>query len=323
MKLVYSPHPYSQQRQKEKPAWVYPVIMAMEAEYHRKAGDKVYWRSLPAVQQGSILITEPEGIPFLKLPYPDRVFTQAKDPVYQSYGNYKYHPATHMQVANGCWWGKCVFCVEKDKKYEVRSLDHVMEEIDDCHRLGFKEIFDDSGTFPIGEWLERFCIKMRCKPYKMVLGCNMRIGANVDFKSMKAAGFRMLLFGIESYDQYNLDRMNKGIKKDDIIKDIKRASESGLDPHVAVMFGQPWSTEADDIATLEIVHYLLRKGFAKTAQASLYSVPTFSSIDRGYVKRIYEVGFNPEFWYNKLRSIRTLDDISYLYKQIKKGIIRD
>jgi hypothetical protein len=195
-----------------------------------------------------------------------------------------------------------------------------MREIESCKKLGFKEIFDDSGTFPTGEWLERFCIKMRCKPYKMVLGCNMRVGANVDYKSMKQAGFRMLLYGIESANQDTLDKMNKGIKINEIIRKLKSASESGIEPHIAVMFGQPWTKEKDDIETLKFVHFLLRKGYAKTAQASLYSVPEMASIDRGYVKRIYEVGYSPEFWYNTLRNIRTIHDIRYLLRGIKEGL---
>ena len=62
-----------------------------------------------------------------------------------------------MMASNLCWWGKCTFCVDTKKladgeKRHVRPVYHVIEEIKDCVRLGFKEIFDDSGTFHT-DWL--------------------------------------------------------------------------------------------------------------------------------------------------------------------------
>lgn len=37
----------------------------------------------------------------------------------------------------------------------VRSVDHVLEEIDNCISLGFRELFDDAGTIPHKKgWLE-------------------------------------------------------------------------------------------------------------------------------------------------------------------------
>ncbi len=86
----------------------------MEAEWYRRNGDEVIWRNsgygwYNMGNEGCMIIFKPEGLPFLSLPHPDRVFTRAKD--YTS-GNYKYLPGTHIMSASGCWWGKCTFCVE-------------------------------------------------------------------------------------------------------------------------------------------------------------------------------------------------------------------
>lgn len=146
---------------------------------------------------------------------------------------------------------------------------------------------------------------------------------DVDYKMMKQAGFRMVLFGLESANQKTLDRIQKGTKTDDV-KYIIKAAKAGLDPHVAVMFGYPWETDNDSIATLRLVHDLLRRGYAKTAQASFYvSKDGANESQRKYIKRIYDVGYSPSFWITKLREIRNIDDLEYLWKQIKKGITRD
>jgi radical SAM superfamily enzyme YgiQ (UPF0313 family) len=319
MKLLYLPNQYSQQRQKEKPVWIYPVRMAMEATYHFIQGHEVSW-NVNYIGYYDKVIREPEGIPFYLLPAPDRIHTDAFDKKYQSYGNYKYTPATHMQVTDGCWWGRCSFCVENGRPYVIRTIDDVIEEIMLCERMGFKEIFDDSGTFPDGEWLDKFCkTKIQFAP-RTVMGCNMRIGADVNFNMMKQAGFRMVLFGIESANQTTLNRINKGVNANAIIPTIKEAARAGLEPHIACMFGQPGEGPDEENKTLELVHYLLRKGYAKTAQASIYDTPHENKTDSPNVRKIYDVWKYPDFWINKLRDIRNLADIIYIGKGVKKGI---
>jgi radical SAM superfamily enzyme YgiQ (UPF0313 family) len=285
----------------------------MEAQWYRNQGHEVHWGTDDGRPYDKVINKE-EGLPFLSLPHPDRRWTRYWE--YQDNGNFKYHPGTYIMSANGCWHGKCTFCVEKEKKWEVREVDDVHFELFKCSQEGFKEVFDDSGTFPIGEWLEKFC---KCS-YGLTLGCNMRM-VDVDYKMMKRAGFRMLLFGLESANQHTLDRINKGVKVEDY-KYIIKAAKAGLDCHVAVMFGYPWETDADSIHTIELVHYLLRKGFAKTAQASLYKVggQQSNTSQRRYTSRIYDVWKYPDFWFNKLKDIKNAQDIKYLWKQIKVGL---
>jgi radical SAM superfamily enzyme YgiQ (UPF0313 family) len=294
--------------------------MAMEAEYYRKMGYDVIWDE-PCSHPDRI-VTSPEGVPFETLPAPDRVFTRAKDKKYQSYGNYKYRPATHMQVADGCWHGVCSFCVEKGRPYVRRTLEDVIKEIKECERLGFKEIFDDSGTFPEGKWVKQFLgCKMVFAP-KIIMGCNMRIGADVDFERMKQANFRMVLFGIESANQLTLDRINKGVNANDIIPTIKRAAAAGLEPHIAIMCGFPWEDETEENKTFELVRYLLRGGYAKTAQASVYNV-TGEQAKKTDIKKIYSAALYLDFWKNKLSDVRSWADLCYLGRSIKKGLLRD
>ena len=325
MKLLYMPHEYSQQRQRERKAHIYPVLMAMEATYYKKLNHHVAWRSDGTLTGHDYIwydrvIHKPEGLPFLDLPKPDRHLTNAMQYAYNN-GNFKYTPGTYIQAASSCWWGKCTFCVEKDKPYIVREVADVIDEIKECKSLGYREIFDDSGTFPIGGWLDEFLDKFR-RVEGIYLGCNLRLG-DWDYSNMFSSGFRMVLFGVESANQSTLDKINKGVKVEDI-KYIKKAAESGLEPHIAVMFGYPWETDSDSINTLRLVHYLLKKGHAKTAQASFYTTrETANESQRRYVRRIYDVAWSPRFWLNKIKDIKDKDDLKYLWRAIKKGISRD
>lgn len=379
MRILYLPNKYSQQRQREKPSHIYPVLMAMQAQYYRNLGHEVTW-GLPFDTKGKTwsrggfdicdtqggttlywkeepfdkIIEEPENIPFLSLPHPDRVFTRAKS--YTS-GNYKYLPGTHMQVANGCWWGKCSFCVENQGRsnkpsvkstesggqrerngqeppapanYLVRPVEDCIEEIKEIKALNYREVFDDSGTFPTGEWLDKFLEEMgriNILPNRYIrFGCNHRLVVS-DFDRMFRVGWRMLLFGIESANQQTLDKINKGVKVEDIIPTIRKASMAGLEPHIAVMFGYPWEDDEAATSTLRLTHYLLRKGYAKTAQASFYTPPDNrlgqgrqNLSHRHYTKRIYSIAYSPQFWFNQLKDIKDIDDIKYLWRKIRAGL---
>ena len=143
----------------------------------------------------------------------------------------------------------------------------MISEIQECKALGFREIFDDSGTFPTGRWLDEFCNRFSNEFGKSIkFSCNMRL-IDLDYSLLRASNFRMLLFGLESANEETLEKINKGIGVEDV-KYVIKAAKAGLEPHIAVIFGWEWETDADAINTLKLVWWLLRKGYAKTAQAS-------------------------------------------------------
>jgi len=212
------------------------------------------------------------------LPFIDRDLTK-----WQLYneknGNYKVTPGTYTMCARDCWWrkgGGCSFCAWclLYPIFRARKPELLVDEIGMLiERYGVREIFDDSGTFPVGEWLRKFCKLMIERRYneKVYFSCNMRFGAltKEDYQLMKKAGFRMLLFGLESASQETLDRLNKGITVNDIIEGCRNAREAGLEPHITIMVGYPWETREDALRTLKLAKMLMEKGWAITLQSTI------------------------------------------------------
>ena len=94
------------------------------------------------------------------LPWIDRKMTK-----WQLYGEklYKRKPFTYTMAGRDCSYGKCTFCswTTLYPRFRVRSPENVVDEIQYLvSDFGVKEIFDDTGTFPTGGWLERFCENM-------------------------------------------------------------------------------------------------------------------------------------------------------------------
>jgi len=335
VRYLFPLNPYNQQRQFEKPVWVYPAHLAMYATYLRNEGHCVEW-TMPdknelyytAPTYDKVIIDDTKiDVPFENLPYPDRVFTDAKNKRWQSYGNYKFKFATHFMSSNLCWWAGakgCVFCVDSKKiidgvKRGVRTTDHVIAEIENCVSLGFKEMFDDAGTIPINDWLEDLCQKMIKSGLnkKMVLGCNLK-PIKQNFTLMKEAGFRFILVGVESANQKTIDKIQKGQHSEKVIENIKAMSDAGLEPHITSMFGYEWETHEDSMNTVRLVHHLLKKGYAKTAQASVYSPPRTkpdpNSHGHKYIPMVYDAYKSPEFWFHKIKDIKKWEDFTYLLR---------
>ena len=293
------------------------------------------------------------------LPFIDRDLTRWDLYAYKN-GNYCKTPGTYTMVGRDCWWGKCTFCswTTLYPRYRTRKATLLLDEIGMLiDRYKVREIFDDTGTFPAGKWLRDFCNGMMERGYneEIYFGCNMRFGAleKGDYILMKKAGFRMILFGLESANQETLDKLNKGITVERIVKELKWASEAGLEPHITIMFGYPWETKEMAKRTLELGKWLLRKSCASTVQATVVipypGTPLFDYCKENsllktldwqrydmkepimitpmgdeelmeLVQGIYKVAFHPEFILRKISKIRSIDDIKFMYRAGKKVV---
>ena len=290
------------------------------------------------------------------MPFIDRNLTGWK--LYsEKNGNFLRTPGTYIMSGRDCWHKRCTFCswTTLYPKFRVRRYDNVLDEIGRLiDRFSIKEIMDDTGTFPTGNWLRNFCRGMIERGYnkKVTLNCNMRFdGCNFeDYRLMKEAGFRFILFGLESANNYTLERINKKIDVDTIIESCRQARRAGLSPHITIMFGYPWEKEEDVENTLKLGSYLLRKDYAKTMQATIVipypGTPLFEECcEKKYLKTLdwsrfdmkepimktdisedlikkaaqsmYKTALNPEFLYRKIISIRSTTDIIFLFRAVK------
>ena len=287
------------------------------------------------------------------LPFIDRDLTR-----WQLYaeknGNFKRTPGTYIMAGRDCWHHRCTFCSWTTifPSYRVRSPENVLDEVGILiEEYGVREIMDDTGTFPVGEWLREFCQGMIEREYnrRVTLDCNMRFGALSfrDYELMREAGFRLLLFGLESANQETLDRINKRLTVEQIVESCRMARAAGLYPHLTIMFGYPWETYEEARKTLELGKRLLRKGWAYTVQATVVipypGTPLFAECQRQgllktldwdrydmkepvmttpmrdgqvmeLVQGIYSVAFHPEFLFRKALAVRDWDDLRYFWR---------
>jgi radical SAM superfamily enzyme YgiQ (UPF0313 family) len=207
-------------------------------------------------------------------PFIDRELTKWKN--YQEEYNISRKPYFYIMSGRDCWWGRCKFCAwpRMYPRFRVRSVENVLDEIGKLiEKYGAREIFDDSGTLMTGEWLRDLCEGLIERGYnkKIRYSCNMRFGVlkQEDYHLMKKAGFRLLKFGLESGNQFTLDKLDKGVKVEDIEKGCRMATKAGLTVHLTMIVGYPWETKEDAMKTFELAKSLMQSGKAGVLQATI------------------------------------------------------
>lgn len=295
------------------------------------------------------------------LPMIDRDLTKWHLYAYKN-GNYKRTPGTYTYSARDCWWGKCAFCswttLYPGKDYRKHSAKRMLDEIGMLiEKYHVKEIMDDSGSFPIGPWLKEFCEGMIERGYnkRIRLDCNMRLKAlsQEEYDLMGRAGFRFILYGLESGNQETLDHINKNLKVEEIEKGVRMAKKGGLEPHITTMMGYPWETKEDAQRTIELSKSLFDKGYVDTLQATIVipypgtplyreckeknwlltenwdefdqrmavmKSPLTETDIKELTQGLYKSFVTPKFIMRKILSVRSLDDIKFLFRAAGKVI---
>ncbi len=269
-------------------------------------------------------------------------------------------PGNHTYTANlvsvsNCVWDQTLY---PKGNFRVRTPENVMKEVkylvDEC---GVKEIFDDCGTITVGKWLQDFCKLMIDSGYnkKVMYSCNMRFGAvNADeYKLMHKAGFRLLKYGLESGNQFTIDKLDKGTKIPEVVKSCREAKEAGLIVHLTMMVGYPWETRKDAMETIKLSKYLMRKGYADVLQSTVIvpypgtplwregmeknwfrfnphdyerfdmAEPVFKTPDMSpqevlaICRKIYNVFWHPEYIFRHLMKIKSMEDVKYTLKGVR------
>lgn len=215
----------------------------------------------------------PQRHDLAELPRIDRTLTHWRDYAFRN-GNFLRTPGAYMMAGRDCWHARCTFCswTTLYPHFRVRPVEAVLDEVGHLIALGAREIMDDTGSFPIGPWLHAFCEGMIARGYhrRVRLNCNLRFGAlsAEEYRLMRRAGFRLVLFGVESANQATLDRLNKQLRIEQVLAGAHDASAAGLEVHITLMFGYPWESLADARRTAEFGRELLRRGDAATLQAT-------------------------------------------------------
>lgn len=190
-----------------------------------------------------LLIEDLDGLPFVSQVYKRHL--DIKDYFFAA----SLYPFVMIITGRGCPH-QCSFCVYPQvfhsRNYRVRSPENVADEFEYIVKElpDVKEIGIEDDTFTVDKnRVRRVCELIIKRNLKIPWYANTR--ADLDFETMKVmkeAGSKLLVVGFESGSQEILDKINKEIRLEDMVRFNRDAKRAGLLLHGCFMVGNPGET---------------------------------------------------------------------------------
>lgn len=159
-----------------------------------------------------------------------------------------------MVTSKGCPMG-CLFCEAGRTPYNARSINRVVDEIQECYdKLGIREIDMFDYEFVINRKRALgICQEIQRRKLDILWACRARIDSVDDelLREMSAAGCGRIYYGIESGDQEMLDRVNKGITLEQVRETIRLTRKHNIRSLGFFLVGSPGETRASFQTTLK------------------------------------------------------------------------
>ncbi|MFB0560331.1 MAG: radical SAM protein [Candidatus Lokiarchaeia archaeon] len=286
--------------------------------------DKI--RGIVYKKKGGIVNTEsPEPINNLDLlPFPSRHLVPYKK--YYSVLS-KYTPIATMMTSRGCPF-KCIFCDRPHlgKVFRFRSAENVVDEMEECVKIGIKEFFLYDDTFTINrKRVVEICDEILRRKLKIAWDIRSRVDT-VDknmLRKLRLAGCERIHYGVEAGTQIILKVLKKGITIQQIENAFRWTKEEGITTLAYFMIGNPTETKEQILTTIDLakkinpdfVHISITTPFPAT---ELYR----EGLKRGILKYDYWRDFSqnprkdfvPEFWEENLTREELVKLSSYAYR---------
>lgn len=151
--------------------------------------------------------------------------------------------------SRGCPFN-CIFCSSHNvfgRTFRARSAENVFQEVEDlAEKYGARYFaFQDDEAFISKDRIIKFCDLAIKSPFKLNFSARLRIDS-LDEKMlimMKNAGFSRLAFGLESFDDESLLKMNKHYNVETVFKAFETLEKAKFKYiHFNQLVGFPWET---------------------------------------------------------------------------------
>lgn len=215
-------------------------------------------------------------------------------------GRYKNCRAYPVITGLGCAY-RCTFCINVilGRNYHFRPAGEIVEEIERIQReygADFIQPMDENffinkkRTFEFLELLEKKDLKIKWRPQSRADYFSDTY-LNIDeAKRLDRSGMVVAAMGVESASQKILDKLDKQLKVDQIIKAVEILSKTNIVPKMNFMVGLPGETETDIKKTYDLAIRL-----RKMARKSCVTISPFRPYPGSplYDHIIAEYGYKP------------------------------
>ncbi|EME67950.1 radical SAM protein [Paramagnetospirillum caucaseum] len=151
--------------------------------------------------------------------------------------------------SRGCPY-RCTFCDVPIKSYRERSAQSVVDEVERCLMMGYKEFRFYDDLFNITEKkIVSLCDELDRRGLKIVWDFRGRVNTvtRESLARAKASGLRMIAFGVETGTDEGLKILRKGTTTAKVRKAFEICRELGILTVADYIIGQPFERSVEDV----------------------------------------------------------------------------
>jgi len=173
-------------------------------------------------------------------------------------------PWLKLIAAHGCYWKQCTFCdisLPYIADYDPMPAVRIADQMDALHaetgRSGFH--FTDEAAPPA--LLVNLALELLRRDRNYHWWGNVRYDNAFEperCKVLAAAGMILVTGGIEIANDAVLQKIQKGVSVEQLVKVLQAMTEGGIATHAYLIYGYPGETVQDTINGLEVIRQLMR-----------------------------------------------------------------
>jgi len=195
-------------------------------------------------------------------------------------------PIVPYQGSRGCHWGICAFCDHEEGyrlHYRPKSSEQVVDHMEYLRdQFGITHLqFVDEAIEP--QWMTDLNDEIEGRGLSGVYRWSnySKIAREVDYESLSRSyrnGCRLVLFGVESFQQRVLNVVRKGIRRNDIFTTLQDAHRAGIRSWIWLISGLPSQSPDEVRADIADLHSL--RGVVDAVSVGRYRISANSDIYR-------------------------------------------
>jgi len=166
-------------------------------------------------------------------------------------------PVTTMFTSRGCPF-QCLFCdrPQLGKIFRARSAESVVDEMEECVKMGIQEIFIYDDTFGVDrQRVLDICNGINMRGLSIAWDIRTRVNT-VDrevLEALKSANCQRIHYGVEAGTQKILNILKKGITLKQVEDAFRITKEIGIQTAAYFMIGSPTETREDILQTIKFM----------------------------------------------------------------------
>ena len=210
----------------------------------------------PSIDLTGVWTKENWNKPLKKRPIRTQIATYPQHQMFLS-RNYRFPFSKQRQFATVTTsWGcpfTCTYCTDSNYPAVVRSVENVVDELRELHKLGVRELFFSDKSFGYPKPNAMKLLAIMANEFKFSFTCYTQPSQYAEdfYQALKAAGCHTIIIGIDTYNTEVLKKYRRFVTREDVEKLVYHADKLKINVCADFILGLEGETAEDMERTIQ------------------------------------------------------------------------